>query len=74
MKDLCHHFIEYWNFASYQVHKLERLVLVSRDSIAMEEGIVESKKERIKNYLREQVEKINNFFREKFNKNESSKS
>ena len=32
VKDFCHHFIEYWNFASYQTHKLERMVLVSRTS------------------------------------------
>ena len=71
MKDFCHHFIEYWNFASYQAHKLEREVLVSRSSrsIDSEVDFNPSKREKIKNFLRDHMDRVNNFFKEKFKGN-----
>ena len=30
MKDLSRHFIEYWNYASYQTHYAERYILFSK--------------------------------------------
>ena len=71
VKDFCHHFIEYWNFASYQAHKLEREVLVSRSSrsIDSEVDFNPSKREKIKNFLRDHMDRVNNFFKEKFKGN-----
>ena len=77
VKDFCHHFIEYWNFASYQAHKLGRLVLVSRSSKAIDQEdenneYTISKKEKVKNFLKDQIEKVNNYFKDKFGQKEDN--
>ena len=38
VKDICNHFIEYWNFVSYQNKKVQKIMLLSRKSKILPEN------------------------------------
>lgn len=60
VKDLSRHFIEYWNYASYQTHYADRYVLVSRKKGLIQniKGIANDIKTKIqKNFERDSTDR-----------------